>query len=203
MRQTAATAILTYWQSIAPESGVPQRTAIEPKALKSYLPDLFILERLDRAVFAFRLAGTRLCARYGRELRDHDFVRLWPLEQHGRILEALNACLQTPGPVKLSGVAATLDNATVTFDVLLMPIADANGVVSRVLGAMLPANDLALRDGAILVSQTLDQSGTKIGVTADAFAVARETKVSFLRVIDGARTDRPAPVPDEQLSDAS
>lgn len=192
MRQAAARTIFSYWQSIAPEAGVPARSAIDPRALKSHLPDLFILERMDRAVFAFRLAGTRLCARYGRELRDHDFVRLWPTADQGLVLEALHRCLQAGAPITLKGAAATLDGKTVSFDLMLLPLADDEGQATRVLGAMLPADDRALREGAIYVSQTLervsasDDEDNSISLSSPAFAMARETRVSFLRVIDGA-----------------
>ena len=156
MRQTAARTILSYWQAIAPDEGAPAQASVAPRALKRFLPDIFLLERLDRAVFAFRMAGTRLCARYGRELRDHDFVRLWPAAQHGDILAALGRCLQDARPVTLEGAAATLDGKTVSFQILLMPLTDTEGRVTRLMGAMLTADDQALRDGQILINQTLD-----------------------------------------------
>ncbi len=201
MRQAAAQTILSYWQAIQPEAGgAPAHATVEPRALKSHLPDLFVVERLDRAVFAFRLAGTRLCARYGRELRDHDFVRLWPAAQQGEILTQLNHCLQSARPVVLQGAAATLDGKTVAFEILMMPLTDAEGRATRLLGAMLAADDRALRDGTILISQRLEasvdaaQHATVIAApqTSAVFAGARETKVSFLRVVDGSRDEREA-----------
>jgi hypothetical protein len=201
MRQAAAQTILSYWQAIAPEAGgAPAHATVEPRALKGLLPDLFVIERHDRAVFAFRLAGTRLCARYGRELRDHDFVRLWPASQQGEILTQLNHCLQSARPVVLQGAAATLDGKAVAFEIVLMPLTDGEGRATRILGAMLPADDRALRDGAILISQrletSLDAMHYPVAVTAPqpsaVFAGARETKVSFLRVVDGSRDEREA-----------
>lgn len=197
MRQTAARTILSYWQAIAPDDGAPAQASVAPRALKRFLPDIFLLERLDRAVFAFRMAGTRLCARYGRELRDHDFVRLWPAAQHGDILAALGRCLQDARPVTLEGAAATLDGKTVSFQILLMPLTDTEGRVTRLLGAMLTADDQALRDGQILINQTLDAAIDPLRAAAyaeptPAFAMARETKVSFLRVVDGWKDGRPA-----------
>jgi hypothetical protein len=194
--------ILAYWQAVTPEAGAPSQAAISPRALKPFLPDMFLVERLDKAVYAFRMAGTRLCARYGRELRDHDFVRLWPASQHSYVITALARCLQGVQPVVLSGSAATLDGAPVNYDILLMPLADPNGRVVRILGAMLTADDRALRDGAILVSQNLevainplDGAATAEPVEPPALAGARETKVSFLRVVDGARAENGAAKP--------
>lgn len=193
MREAAVKSIYTYWRSLAANDSVPARNAIDPRALKSHLADLFILERLDRAVFGFRLAGTRVCARYGRELRDHDFVRLWPSQQHAQVLSSLNRCLQKPEPLVLRGNAATLDGQAVPFQVLLLPLCDANGQVTRILGAMITADDQALRQGATLISQTLEGVITpSLGVTrepaaAPAFVAGRETRVSFLRIVDGSK----------------
>jgi hypothetical protein len=197
MRHSAAKAILSYWHSIVPEDGgAPGHAALQPRALKSHLPDLFIIERMDRAVFSFKLAGTRMCARYGRELRDHDFIRLWPSAQHGEVLAQLTQALQSAAPVVLKGAAATLDGDVVPFSILLMPIADAEGNVNRLMGAMLTADDRALRQGACLISQSLETAEDTIEdepvemLASDVFAQGRETKVAFLRVIDGWKDDR-------------
>jgi hypothetical protein len=199
MRQTATTKILSYWESLGGESATPAAASIDPRALKSHLPDLFIIERLDRAVFAFRLAGTRICQRFGRELRDHDFVRLFPAAQQGEILARLNGALQSGESLVLKAEAATLDGKTTAAEIVLMPLTDAEGRVVRLLGAVLPEDDLALRNGEIYVALRLGSAttGAAYGAAAaaaatDAFAAARETNVSFLRIVDGQAGPRPA-----------
>ena len=174
--------------------GVPARADIDPRALKHHLPDLFILERLDRAVFAFRLAGTRMCARYGRELRDHDFIRLWPTEDRGDVLVRLNDALQQGEPITVRGETRTLDGVATKFELLLLPLAESDGVATRLLGAMLTENDEALRAGEIIADQRLDRASevvTPTGARAASvvFARARETSVSFLRIVDPAPED--------------
>lgn len=198
MRKAAAAKILAYWTSLRDESAVPGSAQVDPRALKAHLPDLFILERLDRAVFAFRLAGTRMCQRFGRELRDHDFVRLFPTGQHGELIAQLNKALQTGEPVVIGARAATLDE-TVEAEIMLMPLTDAEGRVVRLLGALLPADDAALRNGELYVALRLVSAvgAAEYGAAAEAaataaFASARETRVSFLRVVDGLKDDRPA-----------
>lgn len=201
MRQAATTKILAYWDQLkAGESLVPAASAVDPRALKTHLPDLFMLERLDRAVFAFRLAGTRMCQRFGRELRDHDFVRLFPAAQQGEVLAQQNRALQTGEAVVLKAGAATLDGATTGADIVLMPLTDAEGRVVRLLGALLPEDNDALRAGEIYVGLRLEGAataaayGAEVEAAANAvFAAARETRVSFLRVVDGHKDARLAP----------
>lgn len=202
MRQAAATKILSYWDSLSADSAVPAASAVDPRALKSHLPDLFMIERLDRAVFAFRLAGTRMCQRFGRELRDHDFVRLFPAAQQGDVLAQLTSALQTGESLVLDARAATLDGTIVAAEIVLMPLTDAEGRVVRLLGALLPEDDFALRHGEIYVSLRLEAATTGAGYGAAAaaaatavFASARETHVSFLRVVDGTKDERLSSAP--------
>jgi len=199
MRQAAATKILAYWDSLTSQSAVPAASAIDPRALKAHLPDLFMLERLDRAVFAFRLAGTRMCQRFGRELRDHDFVRLFPPKQQGDVLAQLTRALQTGESVVIQAGAILLDNTTVGAEIVLMPLTDAEGRVVRLLGALLPEDNDALRNGEFYIALRLEtaQSAVAYGAARQAaatavFAAARETHVSFLRIVDGHKDDRPA-----------
>ncbi len=199
MRQDAATKILAYWDSLQQDSQVPAAASVDPRALKAHLPDLFMLERLDRAVFAFRLAGTRMCQRFGRELRDHDFVRLFPAAQHGDVLAQLNRALQSGESVVIQAGAAMLDNSTVGAEILLMPLSDGEGRVVRLLGALLPEDNDALRNGEHYVALRLEgaQTAAAYGAAQEAaasavFAAARETRVSFLRVVDGLKDARPA-----------
>jgi hypothetical protein len=199
MRQAATTKILAYWDQLALESAVPAASQVDPRALKTHLPDLFMLERLDRAVFAFRLAGTRMCQRFGRELRDHDFVRLFPAAQQGDVLAQLGRALQTGEPIVLKAGAATLDGTTTGTEIVLMPLTDAEGRVVRLLGALLPEDNDALRAGEIFVALRLEAAttaaayGAAVEAAATAvFAAARETHVSFLRVVDGHKDARPA-----------
>lgn len=207
MRQDAATKILAYWESLQGDAPVPSAASVDPRALKGHLPDIFMLERLDRAVFAFRLAGTRMCARFGRELRDHDFIRLFPAAQQGEMLTRLNQALQAGESVVLDALAATLDGRTIETQIVLMPLTDGEGNVVRLLGALLPADDFALRNGEIYVALRLEAAttGAAYGAAAEAaasavFAAARETHVSFLRVVDGMKDARPAAAaPDTRL----
>ena len=197
MRQAAATKILAYWDQLKADSAVPPASSVNPRALKSHLPDLFMLERLDRAVFAFRLAGTRMCQRFGRELRDHDFVRLFPAAQQGEVLAQLGRALQTGESIVLKAGAATLDGATTGAEIVLMPLTDAEGRVVRLLGALLPEDNDALRAGEIFIALRLEAATTAAayGAASQAaataiFAAARETHVSFLRVVDGHKDAR-------------
>jgi hypothetical protein len=76
MQQEATIALFQYWNRLRGGRPVPLRSEIEPADIKRLLADTFILEADGRDEAIFRLAGTRLCAVYGRELKGFAFPSL-------------------------------------------------------------------------------------------------------------------------------
>lgn len=74
MKQQGTIALFQYWNRLRGSRPAPQRSEIEPVDIKSLLADTFILESDARGEAIFRLAGTRLCATYGRELKGYSFL---------------------------------------------------------------------------------------------------------------------------------
>ena len=69
MRSKTTREIYAYWNALRGQRDVPARSQIEPARIRHILPDLFILERTQRGDIRFRLAGTRICGLFARELR--------------------------------------------------------------------------------------------------------------------------------------
>ena len=66
-----------YWDRIRGGDPAPRRSDIEPGDIRSILADTFILEAEDRTTSLIRLAGTRMCALYGREIKGQGFFDFW------------------------------------------------------------------------------------------------------------------------------
>ena len=77
MKQDGSIALFQYWNRLRHGRPAPKRTEVEPADIKTLLADTFILERDTRSEAVFRLAGTRLCAVFGRELKGFSFPSLW------------------------------------------------------------------------------------------------------------------------------
>ena len=77
MKLDGSIALFQYWNRLRDGRPAPKRTEIEPADIKTLLADTFILEKDARGEAVFRLAGTRLCATYGRELKGFAFASLW------------------------------------------------------------------------------------------------------------------------------
>ena len=88
MKREASVNLFQYWNRLRDGRRAPRRTEIEPADIKMLLGDTFILETDSRGEAVFRLAGTRLCAIYGQELKGCAFASLWN-ERDGKIAARL------------------------------------------------------------------------------------------------------------------
>lgn len=129
----------TYWSDLRGEAAAPLRGAIEPGDIREVLGDTFILENAPPAAhIPFRLAGTRLCALYGRELKGRSFLGLWSEAD----IDAMATLLQAIGG---DAAAAVLGVETfnergqsVPSEMILLPLSRGGRLYDRVLGLMVP-----------------------------------------------------------------
>ncbi|MGB9364875.1 MAG: PAS domain-containing protein, partial [Xanthobacteraceae bacterium] len=66
MKQASSRELFGYWAARRGARAAPERGEIEPSAIRRALGDVFILEFDRRSGHPFRLAGTRVCALFGR-----------------------------------------------------------------------------------------------------------------------------------------
>lgn len=139
MKNTSTRLVFDYWDVLRGERAAPERGEIEPGALRHALADTFILEN-EPIGPVFRLAGTRLCALIGHELRGRAFTALWPdVEAQGDMRRLVQTVMdETAGAVAgLSGESST--GAPIYLELLLLPLRYRGRTHARILGALSPA----------------------------------------------------------------
>src|SRR5262245_27176033 len=77
MKHVSTRVLFAYWDGLRRERAAPERGEIEPGAIRHILADTFILDLAEPGSAVFRLAGTRLCALFGGEMKGQDFAALW------------------------------------------------------------------------------------------------------------------------------
>jgi hypothetical protein len=77
MRHSASRALFAHWNERRGTRPLPERDDIEPAAIRAALGDIFILGVDPGEDLRFRVAGTRVCALFGRELKGEGFIALW------------------------------------------------------------------------------------------------------------------------------
>ncbi|MCC5978421.1 MAG: PAS domain-containing protein [Salinarimonas sp.] len=138
MKHAATRMLFSYWDSLRGERAAPERGEVEPGEIRHILADTFILE-IEEEICRFRLAGTRICALFGRELKSSPFGALWdpatPDDGNRQIEIVTN---ETAGIV--SGlVGHTARGDTLDMELILLPLRHRGRTQARVLGALSPA----------------------------------------------------------------
>jgi hypothetical protein len=122
MKQDGSINLFQYWNRLRAGRTAPRRTEIEPADIKTLLGDTFILESDLRGEAVFRLAGTRLCATYGRELKGFAFSSLWR-ERDTRMVSRLAAGVFRDKTVLVVSYQGTSGNGRhIEMELLLLPL---------------------------------------------------------------------------------
>jgi hypothetical protein len=138
MKHAASRELYAYWQERRGTRPAPDRADIEPGAIRSALSDAFILSLDRRAGHPVRLAGTRVCALFGRELKGESFLRLWTTADQPSITGLLtilaDECIGTiAGVTARSGSGEPID-----LELLLLPLSTRRPSFARAIGVLAP-----------------------------------------------------------------
>lgn len=114
--------LFQYWNRLRAGRPAPKRTEIEPADIRTLLADTFILESDARGEGIFRLAGTRLCATHGRELKGFAFASLWRARDQRVLAKLVYGVFTKASVVVVTYEGASLSNRSAEFELLLLPL---------------------------------------------------------------------------------
>jgi hypothetical protein len=135
MKNESCRALYRYWNQIRGDKPAPPRTAVEPSGISELLRDTFILQAGE---YSFRLAGTRLCACFGVELKGAAFLDLWAPADRAEMRSVLEA-VADEGRAAILGISAHITrHRDVSFELLLLPLIQTGPKFDRILGVMAP-----------------------------------------------------------------
>lgn len=122
MQEDGSIALFQYWNRLRNGRSAPKRTEVEPADIKTLLADTFILEKDTRGEAVFRLAGTRLCAIYGRELKGFAFASLWRQKEQRLATRLINSVFEAQSVAILTFEAISRNRRTNPFEMLVLPL---------------------------------------------------------------------------------
>lgn len=134
MKHKVTRALYDYWTELRGDRVAPERHEIDPGEIRLILGDTFILEVLDRDTLQFRLAGTRVCAALGRELKGNNILQFWSGRDREAVTSMLAAVVED-GAAAVIGVAATNDRDQSTpAELVFLPLRQSGAGHTRILG---------------------------------------------------------------------
>lgn len=135
MKNAKTIDLFLYWNRLRNGRPCPRRSEVEPADIKSILADSFILETDQRNQPVFRLAGTRLCAAFGRELKGFVFTSLWSDRDQRLVARLTKNAFHDACVVVVTFEGRSAKGRTCLFEMLLLPLeGDTSG--ARALGSI-------------------------------------------------------------------
>ncbi|RUX70423.1 PAS domain-containing protein [Mesorhizobium sp. M7A.F.Ca.US.006.04.2.1] len=210
MNQNGSITLFQYWNRLRDGRPAPKRSEVEPADIKSLLADTFILERDTRGQAVFRLAGTRLCACYGRELKGFSFPSLWREKDQRLVSRLIHGVFEQKSVVLISYEGFSRNGRSNKFELLALPLDGGVenprclGVISAVekpfwLGAdpitdalidsirvIDPEKELLNNRPAIDVPSLVPE---ELGAPETISALGRVRRIRHLVVFDGGREE--------------
>ena len=138
MKHQVTRDLFTYWDSLRGGRPAPERSDIDPAEIHQILGDTFILEYENEDQLTFRLAGTRLCGSFCRELKGRSFLDIWSQEDMSSIKLLLTAVAEDEAAAVIGFEGTTERGQTLDFETVLLPLRHFGQPKSRILGAASP-----------------------------------------------------------------
>ncbi|MDQ0558371.1 hypothetical protein QO004_000144 [Rhizobium mesoamericanum] len=138
MRIKTTIDLFEYWNRIRGQDLAPLRSQVEPTDLRQILSSVFLLETSDAGRVAFRLAGTRICDLFGRDLRGIPFADLFA-HGHDDIEHTAAGVMSHAIPALLNATGFTAAGHRACFEIILLPLRSDDGEYDKLLGAIAPA----------------------------------------------------------------
>jgi hypothetical protein len=139
MKHATTRMVFSYWDGLRGERAAPERGEIEPGEIRKALADTFILDLAPDRSAGIRLAGTRLCAFFARELKGERFDALWSEQAIPGPAAFIDLVLDETAGVVAGLAGRTAEGDTVDFEMVLLPVRHRGRPDVRILGALSPA----------------------------------------------------------------
>jgi hypothetical protein len=142
MKHSSSRELFDYWNQRRGRRAVPDRGDIEPGPIRRILADTFILSFDEQAGHPFRIAGTRVCALFGHELKNDRFMDLWSAESRSLVHDLLTVVAKESVGVIASAAGTPVNGssqeAIQELELLALPLSYHGRTDARILGTLAP-----------------------------------------------------------------
>jgi hypothetical protein len=139
MKHPSSREFFAYWDAKRGDARAPDRSEIEPGAVRELLGDIFVLSYDNDAGYPFRVAGTRVSALLGRDLKDTSFSALFTAPDSRREIEDIISYVAEEMLAAIAGITATShDGTTAHLELLLLPFNNRAHAPVSLTGVLAP-----------------------------------------------------------------
>lgn len=126
---------LRYWTSLREGSDLPHRSALDPKEMRLILGHAMVLDRIRHGTVRIRLGGGAMERLMGMNVRGLPIRALFDLSDRTRAADLFEQVFDAPAMLELDLISEG-PGGLVTGRMLVLPLRDAGGAVSKALTVM-------------------------------------------------------------------
>jgi hypothetical protein len=138
LKHASSRLLYAYWNERRGDRAAPERGDIEPGGLRRALGDSFVLAYDTAGDHTFRIAGTRICGLFGRELRGETFAALWQTDDTARMGELVGIVADEGVGVVAGATGRTAEGYSVEVELMLLPLRHRGNTHARQIGVLAP-----------------------------------------------------------------
>jgi hypothetical protein len=136
MKHAVTKELFAYWDKRRGSRALPERSDIDPGAIRHILGDVFIAE--GATGWPFRIAGTHICAMFDRELRDTPMVGLFDRASRAALGQIVSTGFEESAGTVASTIGETDDGRHVALELLVLPLRHGRDGCGRMIGTLVP-----------------------------------------------------------------
>ena len=138
MKHPSSREFFAYWDKKRGTERAPDRSEVDPQAVRELLGDIFVLSYDNEAGFPFRVAGTRVSALLGRDLKNQSFSALFTEAARREITDIITAVTEETLPA-IAGLTATAEDGSLAhLELLLLPFSARAHAPVSLTGVLAP-----------------------------------------------------------------
>jgi hypothetical protein len=136
MKHAASRALHAYWDRLRGTRAAPERADLDPGAIRSLLGDVYLLELGMPQQFTIRLAGTRLCTLFCRELKGSSLDSLFAHGDRGEIADLVTEVTGNVIPMVVGIGGETAAGQTIDLELMALPLRHRGRTQTRLVGSL-------------------------------------------------------------------
>ena len=136
MKHAASRALHAYWDRLRGTRAAPDRADVDPGAIRTLLGDVYLLELGMPRQFTIRLAGTRLCTLFCRELKGSSLDSLFAPRDQGEIADLVTEVTGSVIPMVAGISGETAAGQTIDLELMALPLRHRGRTQSRLVGSL-------------------------------------------------------------------
>jgi hypothetical protein len=148
MKHPSSREFFAYWDGKRGSARAPDRSEIEPGAVRELLGDIFVLSYDPSAGYPFRVAGTRVCALLGCDQKGSSFSALFAPGSRREIEDIIGIVAEEMLAAVAGITAIAEDGSRVHLELLLLPFNNRAHTPLSLTGLLAPfgGGHQAIRD---------------------------------------------------------